>query len=41
MLYHEGKSNVVVDALNMFYMGSLSHIDKGKRELVKEVHKLA
>ena len=35
--YHPGKSNVVADALSRLSMGSMSHIDDEKKELVKEV----
>ena len=36
-----GKANVMVDALSKLRMGSVSHIDDDKKELVKEVHQLA
>ena len=39
--YHLGKANVVVDALSRWSMGSTTHIDHGKKKLVKDVHKLA
>ncbi|XP_069144421.1 uncharacterized protein [Solanum lycopersicum] len=39
--YHPGKANVVVDALSRWSMGSTTHIDHGKKKLVKDVHKLA
>ena len=39
--YHPGKSNVVANALTKLSMGSISHIDDEKKELVKEVHQLA
>ena len=39
--YHLGKSNVVADGLIRLSMGSVSHIDDEKKELVKEVHQLA
>ncbi|KAF3667554.1 hypothetical protein FXO38_08528 [Capsicum annuum] len=38
--YHLGKANVVVDALSRLSMGSLSHIEEGKKEMVKEIHQL-
>ena len=38
--YHQGKSNVVADSLSQLSMGSVSHIDDEKKELVKEVHQL-
>ncbi|XP_004237279.1 uncharacterized protein [Solanum lycopersicum] len=37
----KGKDNVVADALSLLSMGSVSHIDDEKKELVKEVHQLA
>ena len=39
--YHPGNANVVVDALSRWSMGSTTHIDHGKKKLVKDVHKLA
>ena len=39
--YHLGKENVVADALSKLIMGSTTHIDDGKKELVKDVHRLA
>ena len=41
ILFHSSKANVVVDALSMLPMGSTSHVEEGKRELTKDVHKLA
>ena len=38
--YHPGKANVVAYALRQLSMGSVSHIDDEKKELVKEVHHL-
>ena len=38
---HLGKDNVVADALTRLIMGSVSHIDDEKKELVREVHQLA
>ncbi|XP_049405237.1 uncharacterized protein LOC125868684 [Solanum stenotomum] len=35
------KANVVVDALGRLSIGSIAHFEKDKKELVKEVHKLA
>ena len=34
VLYHPGKANVVVDALSHLFMGSVSHIDEAKKDLV-------
>ena len=39
VLYHPGKANVVADALSRVSMGSVAHVEEGKKELVKEVHK--
>ena len=41
VLYHPGKANVVADALSRMTMGSVSHIDEAKKDLVKDVHRLA
>ena len=41
ILYHLGKDNVVEDALSRMTMGSVSHVEKVKEELVKDVHRLA
>ena len=41
VLYHLGKSNVVVDALSQISMISLAHVVDGKKELVKDVFILA
>ncbi|KAH0712645.1 hypothetical protein KY289_008604 [Solanum tuberosum] len=41
ILYHSGKANVVTYALSRFSMGSIAHVEEEKRELVKDVHKLA
>ncbi|WMV58210.1 hypothetical protein MTR67_051595 [Solanum verrucosum] len=40
-LYHPGKANVVVDALSKLSIESLAHIEKERRELAKDVHRLA
>ena len=40
VLYHPDKANMVVDALSMT-MSSLVHIEERKKELVKDVHRLA
>ena len=39
--YDPGKANVIVDELSRFSMGSTSHVKEGKRELAKDVHRLA
>ena len=41
VLYHPDKANVVADALSHMTMGSVSHLDEAKKDLVREVHKLA
>ena len=41
MHYHPGKANVVADALSRLSIGSVAHVDKEKKELVKDVHRLA
>ena len=38
---HLGKSNVVADALSRRSMRSTAHIEDEKKELAKEVHRLA
>ena len=40
VLYQPGKSNMVADALSHFSMGSVSHVEEAKRNLVKYVHRL-
>ena len=39
--YHFGKANMVVGALSRMTMGSVSHIDKAMKDLVRDVHRLA
>src|SRR5688572_584478 len=41
VLYHPGKANVVADALSRLSMGSMSDVEDSKRELVRDVHRLA
>lgn len=41
VLYHLGKANMVADALSRLSMGSTAHVKEEKKELVKEVHRLA
>ena len=38
--HHPGK-NVVADALSRLSMGSVAHVEKERKELVKDVHRLA
>ena len=40
-LYYPGKANVVVDALSLMTMGSVSHVEEAMKDLVKDVHRLA
>ena len=35
VLYQPGKANVVADALSRMNIGSLSHIDETKKDLVR------
>ena len=39
--YHQGKDNVVADALSTMSMGSIPHVEDKKKELVKDVHRLS
>ncbi|MCQ8082127.1 hypothetical protein NP492_23680, partial [Salmonella enterica] len=39
--YHPGKANVVADALSRLSMGSVAHVEEERRELAKDVHRLA
>ena len=41
VLYHHDKINVVADALSRMTMGSVSHLDEAKKDLAREVHRLA
>ena len=41
MHYHPGKTNVVVDALSRLSMGSVAYVVEKRKELVKDVHRLA
>ena len=41
IIYHPDKANVVDDVLRRLSMGSNFHVKEGKRELEKDVHKLA
>lgn len=40
VLYHPGKANVVIDTLIRLPMGSVSHVEDGKKKLVQVVHQL-
>ena len=39
--YHQGKANVVADDLSRLSMGSTTYVEEEKRDLTKDVHKLA
>ena len=41
VLYHPGNAKIVVDALSRMTMGSVSHLDEAKKDLAREVHRLA
>lgn len=41
ILYHSGKANIVADALSRKSMGSLSYLGTEKREMARELHRLA
>lgn len=40
-LYHLEKDNVIMDSLSRMDMGSMTYVGDDKRELVKEIHRLA
>ena len=39
--YHPDKANVVADALSRMRMGSTTHVEDKKKELLKDIHRLA
>ena len=39
--YLPGKAYVVEDALSRLYMGSVAHVKEERKELAKDVHRLA
>ena len=41
ILYHLGNVNVVVNALSKLSMGCTAHVEEQKRDLSKDVHRLA
>ena len=41
VLYHPDRANVVADALSRMTMGSVSDVEEAKKDLVKDVHRLA
>ena len=41
VLYHPDKPHVVVDDISCMTIGSMSHVEEAKKNLVKDVHRLA
>ena len=41
VLYHHGKANMVADYLTHLSIVMVSHLDESKKDLVKDVHRLA
>ncbi|WMV41073.1 hypothetical protein MTR67_034458 [Solanum verrucosum] len=41
VLYHSGKANVVAYALSRLSMGSVAHVEEERKELAKDVYRLA
>ena len=41
LLYHPSKVNVVDNALSRLSMGSVAHVEDGKKKLVQEVHQVS
>ena len=41
ILYHPGKANVVADGLSRLCMDNTAHFEKDKKELARDVHRLA
>ena len=39
--YHHGKANVVPGALSRLSMGSVAHVEEERKELARDVHRLA
>ena len=40
-LYHPDKANVVGDSLSRTTMGSVSHLNEVKKDIVRKVHRLS
>ena len=40
-IYHPSKANVVADALSRMIISNVSHVEEAKKDLVKDVHRLA
>ena len=41
VLCHPNNANIFADALSRMTMGSVSHLDEAKKDLAREVHRLA
>jgi len=41
VLYHPDKANIVADSLSRLSMGSVTHVDDHRKELARDVHRLA
>ena len=41
VLYHPSKANIAADALSRMSMGSVTHVEYEKKELVRDVHRLS
>ena len=41
VLYHSDKDNMVTDAPSRMTMGSVAHVEEGKKYIVNDVHRLA
>ena len=41
MNYHPGKTNEVEHSLCRLYMVSVAHVEKERKELIRDVHRLA
>ena len=41
MYHHRGKDNVVADTLSSLYMCGVAHVEEQRKELTKDVHRLA
>ena len=41
VLYHPSKANMVADTLIHMTMSGVSHVEEGKKDVVKDVHRLA
>ena len=41
MHYHPGKVNIVADDLSRLSMGTVAHVEEERKDLVKDVYRLA